>query len=70
MVMTEFEITRSYNSSGRKNRQLNILAVVNGTSVEHIEKVIDRYEKQLREKDKAYKQALKKHRVCNAINRA
>lgn len=46
MCMTEAEIYRDYRQAKHKNRQIGILADLNGCSKEEIEAVIAKYEKQ------------------------
>ena len=46
MYMTEAEIYRDYRQARHKNRQIGILADLNGCSKEEIEAVIAKYEKQ------------------------
>lgn len=46
MYMTEVEIYRDYRQARHKNRQIGILADLNGCGKEEIEAIITKYEKQ------------------------
>ena len=62
MVMTEFEIARSYRNLSRKEAQIARLSQINRVPAEQIMGIIKSYEKQQATDDRTYKQLAKKHK--------